>query len=128
MRSLGLDLSQHRSRMVTADAVMAADLVIGMSRQHVVDLAVLAPGAWDRCFTFADALRRAESAGPRLRSEGVEQWVSRLHGDRTRSSLLMLPFSEDIPDPIGGRPQHYRRVRNDLAGLTARLAVLLSPA
>ena len=114
--------------MVTADAVVGADLVIGMSRQHVVDLAVLAPGAWDRCFTFADALRRAESAGPRLRSEGVEQWVSRLHGDRTRRSLLMLPFSEDIPDPIGGRPQHYRRVRNDLAGLTARLAVLLSPA
>jgi protein-tyrosine phosphatase len=128
MGSLGLDLSQHRSRMVTADEVAAAELVVGMTRQHVLDLAVLGPSAWNHCFTFADALRRAESAGPRLRSESVEQWVGRLHGDRRRSSLLMLPFSEDIPDPIGGRLQDYRRARDDLARLTARLAALLSPA
>jgi protein-tyrosine-phosphatase len=114
--------------MVTAKGVAAADLVVGMTRQHVLDLAVLAPNAWDHCFTFADALRRAESTGPRLRSESVEQWVGRLHGDRTRSSLLTLPFSEDIPDPIGGRPQHYRRARDGLASMTARLAALLSPA
>lgn len=128
MASLGLDLSQHRSRMVTADAVVGAELVVGMTRQHVLDLAVLAPSAWDHCFTFADALRRGEAAGPRRPSESIEQWAGRLHGDRTRSSLLMLPFSEDIPDPIGGRPQHYRRARDDLARLTARLAALLAPA
>jgi protein-tyrosine phosphatase len=128
MRSLGLDLSQHRSRMVTAEAVASAEVVVGMTRQHVLDLAVLAPGAWDHCFTFADALRRAESAGPRLRSESVQGWAGRLHGERTRSSLLMLPFSEDVPDPMGGRPQHYRQARDALASMTARLAAALSPA
>jgi protein-tyrosine phosphatase len=128
MQSLGLDLSQHRSRLVTAEAVADAQLVIGMTRQHVLDLAVLAPGAWDHCFTFADALRRAESAGPRLPSESVQGWARRLHAERTRSSLLMLPFSEDVADPMGGRPQQYRRARDDLASMTARLAARLAPA
>jgi protein-tyrosine phosphatase len=128
MGSLGLDLSQHRSRMVTAEAVTGADLVVGMTRQHVLDLAVLAPEAWDHCFTFAGALRRAESVGPRLRSESVRRWADRLHGDRTRASLLMLPFSEDLPDPMGRRLPHYQRTRDDLASMTARLAALLGPA
>jgi protein-tyrosine phosphatase len=128
MLSLGLDLSQHRSRTVTAEAVAGAGLVVGMTRQHVLDLAVLAPSGWDHCFTFTDGLRRAESAGPRLSSESVQEWTGRLHGERTRQSLLMLPFSEDVPDPMGGRPQQYRRARDDLAGMTARLAALLSPA
>jgi protein-tyrosine phosphatase len=128
MRSLGLDLSQHRSRMVTAEAAVGAELVVGMTRQHVLDLAVLAPRAWDHSFTFADALRRAGSAGPRLPSESVQDWARRLHGERTRSSLLMLPFAEDVPDPMGGRPQQYRQARDDLASMAARLAALLSPA
>jgi protein-tyrosine phosphatase len=128
MRSVGLDLSQHRSRNVTAEAVTGAELVIGMTRQHVLDLAVLAPMAWDHCFTFADLLRRAELAGHRLPSESVQGWAGRLHGDRTRSSLLRLPFSEDVPDPMGGRPQHYRQARDTLASMTAQLAALLSPA
>ena len=57
--SLGLDLSDHRSRLVTPALLDGADLVIGMARQHVIDLALLAPDAWERCFTLADVLRRA---------------------------------------------------------------------
>jgi protein-tyrosine-phosphatase len=128
MRAVGLDLSDHRSRLVTPALLDDADLVVGMTRQHVIDLTLLAPGAWIQSFTFADLLRRAEAAGPRLPTEGVRKWARRLSGDRTRSSLVALSVSEDIPDPMGGRPTDYERARDDLARLTARLGTLLGPS
>jgi protein-tyrosine-phosphatase len=126
MSALGLDLSDHRSRLVTPGLVQGADLVVGMARQHVIDLALLSPGTWDRCFTFADLLRRGRSCGPRLRSETVRQWTQRISGARTRASLVALPLSEDVPDPMGGRHQDYELARDDLAARTARLGFLLS--
>jgi protein-tyrosine phosphatase len=128
MRAVGLDLSYHRSRLVTPVLVEGADLVVGMTRQHVIDLAVLTPGAWDRCFTCADLLRRAEPAGPRRPSESVRQWARRVSGDRTRTSLVALPVSEDVPDPMGGRPRDYERARDDLGRFTARLGAFLAPS
>jgi protein-tyrosine-phosphatase len=128
MWAVGLDLVDHRSRPVTPSMLLDADLVIGMARHHVIDLALLTPAAWDRCFTFADVLRRGKSAGPRRPSESVRRWAQRISGDRTRASLVGLPVSEDIPDPMGGRPRDYERARDDLAEMTARLAALVSPA
>jgi protein-tyrosine-phosphatase len=128
MSAVGLDLADHRSRVVTNGRVEAADLVVGMSRQHVIDLAVLSPGVWDRCFTFTDLLRRGESARPRLAAEGVREWARRIAGDRTRASLFALPLSEDVPDPMGGRPKDYERARDDLTRMTARLGNLLVPS
>jgi protein-tyrosine phosphatase len=127
MWGLGLDVSEHRSRLLTPAMVAGAGLVLGMTRQHVIDAALLAPSSWEWCFTVADAVRRAEAAGPRQPLEQVQAWAQRLHAGRTRSSLFALPFSDDIPDPMGGRPRDYERTRDELAGLTARLAALLSP-
>lgn len=128
MWALGLDLSQHRSRLVTPAILQSAALVIGMARQHVIDLAVLAPSTWQRSFTFADLLGRAETSGPRLPSEQVSQWADRLHAGRLRSGLLGLPLSEDIPDPMGRRLRDYQRTRDKLARMTTELADLMSPA
>ena len=69
MSAVGLDLSDHRSRLVRPDMIKAADLVIGMTRQHVIDAALLAPGVWTRCFTAADLGSRGETVGPRLPGE-----------------------------------------------------------
>ena len=128
MGAVGLDLSGHRSRLVTPALLEGADLVLGMTRQHVIDLTLLAPPTWDRCFTLADVVRRGESADPRLPSESLRQWARRLSAGRTRASLLKLPASDDVPDPMGGRPADYERARDDLARLTARLGARLSPS
>jgi protein-tyrosine-phosphatase len=127
MSAVGLDLSDHRSRLVNPALLQGADLVIGMTRQHVIDLALLSPDEWDRCFTMADLLDRGESTGPRLPSESVRRWTQRLAGDRTRASLVALPLSRDVPDPMGGRPRDYEQTRDDLAAMTDRLGVLLAP-
>jgi protein-tyrosine phosphatase len=125
--AVGLDLSDHRSRLVTPALLHGADLVIGMTRQHVIDLALLSPDTWQRCFTISDVLRRGESAGPRLSSESVRDWARRVGGERTRASLVALPLSEDIVDPMGGRARDYERARDELAAMTARLGALLAP-
>jgi protein-tyrosine phosphatase len=125
---LGIDLSDHRSQMVTPTLITGAGLVVGMARQHVIDLALMAPDAWVHCFTFADLIRRADSCGPRRRSESVRDWAQRISADRTRVSLVNLPVSEDIRDPMGGRRQDYELARDDLASRTGRLAALLSSA
>jgi protein-tyrosine phosphatase len=128
MWAVGVDLSGHRSRPLSPTTIGAADLIVGMTRQHVVELTVMAPPEWERAFTFADLLRRAETVGPRQRIEAVREWVRRLHAGRLRSSLTGLPLSEDVSDPMGGRPKDYQRTREQLVGMTTRLAELLSPA
>jgi protein-tyrosine phosphatase len=126
MRALGFDLSDHRTRLVTPALVAGAELVIGMTRQHLLDLALLFPAGWDRCFTFAEVLRRGEATSPRLPSESVRRWAQRISADRTRASLVSLPISEDVPDPMGGHPRDYERTRDDLVAMTTHLGALIS--
>lgn len=127
MKALGLDLSGHRSRLVEAQLLEEADLVVGMARQHVIDLTLLAPGSWVKCFTLADLLRRAEAVGPRQKGEEVTAWTKRIHGGRSRASLVGLSSADDIPDPMGGARQDYERVRDRLSLMTQGLAEFLVP-
>ena len=55
----GLNLVGRYSQTVTPERIGAADLVIAMERQHVVELAQLAPTAWPRVFQLRDLVRRA---------------------------------------------------------------------
>ena len=127
MADLGLDLSTHRSRPVTPEVISAAALVLTMTRQQLVDVTVLAPRAWSRCFTLGDLLRRGEVVGPREDGQSLAVWVQRAHAGRSRIGLLSLDPADDVADPMGGRLQVYRRSRDELAGLTDRLAALLAP-
>jgi protein-tyrosine phosphatase len=127
MWAVGLDLSDHRSRLVDVPMLHDADVVLAMTRQHLLDLNVMAPSTWGRMFTFAELIRRAEATGNRG-DETLAEWVGRLHAGRIRADLLGLPVTEDIADPMGGRPKAYQRTRDELSALTDRLARLLAPA
>jgi protein-tyrosine phosphatase len=128
MAEIGLDISGQRSRLVNPAMISSADLVIGMSRQHVLELAVMAPDAWGRSFGFRDLLRRADMAGPRRRDEDVAAWAQRLHAGRSRASLLQLPLSDDVDDPMGRSRGDFDATRDLLDRMTARLAHLLGSA
>lgn len=128
MAEIGLDMSGHRSRLVRPATVTSSDLVIGMTRQHVIDLAAMTPDGWKRCFTFPDLLRRAEAAGPRLPGQDLRAWAIGLHAGRSRMSLLALPLSDDVADPIGRRRREFDRTRDVLERMTARLAEMIRSA
>jgi protein-tyrosine-phosphatase len=128
MGTMGFDLSSHRSQAVDRSLVESSDLVVTMSRQHLVDLAIDGDFTWHQCFTFGDLLRRANRVGGRASEESVPAWVARLDGGRRRASILGQPLSDDIPDPMGGRLSAFVATRDQLAAMTVELAKLLVPA
>jgi protein-tyrosine phosphatase len=122
MMELGIDLTGHRSRQLTAGLCRAADLIVGMARHHVVDVASIESGAWTRTFPLVDLVGRTRHMAPLGVDEPIAAWVLRAHEGRTTSSVLALPAGDDISDPIGEPIDAYRRTRDRLDGLTAELA------
>src|ERR1700691_972460 len=65
MAAPGIDVAAHRSRIVTVADLAAADLILGLAREHVRHAAVLRPQAWPRAFTLRELSRRGGQAGAR---------------------------------------------------------------
>lgn len=124
MRGHGLDVTGHRSRLLTAADLTSADLVVTMTREHVRRAAVLEPAAWPRSFTLKEIVRRGEQAGPRARGESLPDWVARVHAGRERAALLGDSPDDDVADPIGGPPQAYMLTAALLDQLIGRLVGL----
>ncbi|MHB1535673.1 MAG: arsenate reductase/protein-tyrosine-phosphatase family protein [Acidimicrobiales bacterium] len=127
MSAVGIDLSGHRSQPVEPGLLAEADLVVAMARQHLIELSLLSPDNWERCFTFADLLRRAEQVGPRLGGEDLPAWVRRLGRGRARAGLLQLDLADDVDDPMGRRQVAYDRTRDQLAEMVAQLGAAVAP-
>lgn len=120
----GLDLSGHRSRRVTSGDLAQADLVLGMSREHVRHAVVATPDTWPRVFTLRELIRRGERTGPRVPGERLADWLARVHEGRERGALLGDSPVDDVADPMGGPPQAYADTAALLDELIGRLAGL----
>lgn len=127
MADRDIDISDHRSRMLSTDLVDQADLVVTMTRQQLIEIVTTAGDAWTHCFTLTDLVRRAETAGPPGPSESFPAWVRRLHGARARASLLSLDLNGDINDPMNGRRSAFSRTAEEIDDLVGRLAKLICP-
>lgn len=127
MADYDIDISGHRSRMLSPDLVEKADLVVTMTRQQLIEIVTTAGDGWTRCFTLNDLVRRAETAGPPGSTESFPTWVRRLQGARARSSLLSLDLDDDINDPMNGRRSAYSRTAEEIDDLVGRLAELVCP-
>lgn len=122
--ALGLDTSGHLSHRLEVSDVAAADLLIGMGREHVREAVVLDPSAWGRSFTIKELVRRGEEAGPRVAHQSLEDWLAILHAGRRRSELLGSSTDDDVDDPIGGPPEAYLATARELEYLVRRLVEL----
>jgi protein-tyrosine-phosphatase len=120
----GLDISGHRSHRVTKADLAWADLVLGMSREHVRHAVVTAPDTWSRAFTLKELVRRGEETGPRMPAEPLAEWLARVHAGRERVALLGDSRADDVADPTGGPPQAYTDTVALLDELVRRLAGL----
>lgn len=84
MAELGVDITGHRSRQLTKELVSQADYIFGMTRGHVEMVISMFPEAREKTFL--------------LREFNDE-----------------LPDSQkDVPDPIGGSKDVYRRCRDEI--------------
>lgn len=124
---VGLDLSDHRSRVLDGRLVRQADLVIGAARAHVREAVVLDPSARSRAFTLRELARRAGNAGPRPLTAPLDEWLDRLAADRVSSQLLGDSPEDDLPDPTGRGAAAHRALVAEVVALVDRLAPLVWP-
>jgi protein-tyrosine phosphatase len=124
MAARGIDVTGHRSRIVTADDLAAAGLILGLTREHVRHAAVLLPASWPRAFTLRELLRRGEQAGPRPPGEPMADWLTRAADGRRRADLLGSHPADDVADPAGGPLRGYQATADTLDRLICDLVEL----
>lgn len=126
MADRGLDLSGHRSRQVDASLLARADLVIGMTREHVREASVLLPDVLDRAFTLKELAKVATAVGARRRDEDIDGWLRRLAAVRSRADLLGVGHDDglDVADPVGLARADYERTAALLDDLLDRVVAL----
>jgi protein-tyrosine phosphatase len=127
MAARGLDVSGHRNRPVSAGDLAAADLILGLAREHARHAAVLLPECWPRTFTLRELVRRGQQTGARETDEPVDDWLARASTGRGRRELLGTGPADDVPDPCGGPLAGYQATANLLDALTRDLATLCWP-
>jgi protein-tyrosine phosphatase len=123
--SYGADLASHRSTQLTAGAIEAAALVLGMERRHAREVVLLVPSAWPRTFTLKELVRRGEKVGARTPGQSLSAWLSVLSDGRHRTDLVGRSPDDDVADPLGGDPSDFRATAAELSDLVQRLARLL---
>lgn len=125
MAGRGLDLTAHRSRIVTPEMVGSADLVVTMAREHVREVVIRRPDRYGRVFTLKELVRRGDEHGPRRPDEALGAWLGRVAEGRRPAAHEGASPVDDVADPIGQGAEVYERTAADLDALTTRLADLL---
>jgi protein-tyrosine phosphatase len=131
--AVGLDLSDHGSRRLTAELLVdeGADLVITSTREHLREVVALDPGAWPRTFTLRELARRAgDVATGSSASDGFEAmdfaaWRAALGAGRRAADLMRPDPADDLDDPYGGPARHHLTMVHDIDALSARIAHLV---
>ena len=127
MAARGLDITKHRSRIVRADDVINADLILAMDRSCLRQAVVLAPVAWPRAFTLKELVRRGHAAGRPTSAEPLPDWLDRAHLGRARAELLGGCPDDDVADPTGGPQRGYDRTAALLSSLVDELVEICWP-
>jgi protein-tyrosine phosphatase len=126
-RALGIDLADHVPRMVNSDMIQAADLVVGLAREHLRETVVAVPPSFPKTFTLREIVRRGLDTGPRDAAKHLAAWLARLHDGRLRADLMGESPDDDVVDPMGGTPDDYRQMLTEVAALTGTLRNLAWP-
>jgi protein-tyrosine phosphatase len=122
MAARGIDLAEHRSRVVDADALHEADLVIAMARSHVREAVVRVPAALRKTYTLRELVRRGERVGP---AGDLSAWLDVVGTGRRPADLMGDDPDDDIADPMGQPDAAYERTVDILDDLIGRLGALL---
>lgn len=128
MSARGIDTSGHVSRTLQDEMIGAADLILGMGREHVQAVVVAEPEAWSRTFTLKEIVRRGEQVGPRAPGQGLDQWLAQVGAGRLPTDLVGSSADDDVDDPIGRSPGAWEQVAGELSILVDRLVDLVWPS
>ncbi len=128
LAELGVELASNRSVKLTKELVDDADLILGMTRDHVRDIAQLSADAWPKTFTLKEFARRVEEAPARRRHQRLEDWLDVIGADREPYDLFSTDSDDDLMDPFGQRAKVWRQVINEVNELMGRIVPALGLA
>jgi protein-tyrosine phosphatase len=130
MHDYGLDIAEHQNCEVTRQAVEQADVILGMTRQHVNYVTTRWPHATDRTFLVGELARLGGRIGPRRDAEPVVRWAERASAARPPRRPLGRAIDE-IDDPVGLPIAVYQQTAvildkrlNEIAALVAGMPTL----
>lgn len=129
MADRGIDVSAHRSRPFDADIVANADLIIGMERRHITEIASLDPEAYRRTFTLPEFVRRVDAldlVGGASTDPG--EVVAMIGETRGRRDVLRISRADEIADPMGAPPKVFESTATRIGELVGHLMATLWPA
>jgi protein-tyrosine phosphatase len=128
-RARGLDLGEHRSRVVTPRMVQDADLMVTMSERQRGVCATMVGGAGARCFTFRELVRLTNGLdhddhadAPADAADRLSWLVGRAHLARPAAVPATAP--EDVADPYGRDWDRWLTMGQDLDELVDALREL----
>jgi protein-tyrosine-phosphatase len=123
----GAAMASHLSRTLSVSDVREADIVLGMTREHVREVVVLVPEAWGRTFTLKEFVRRSQSFRPWFPPQSFTEWLAGIHQGRERQEMQGYSAEDDVADPIGGTPAEFDATARLLRNLCGEVADRLSP-
>lgn len=121
-RAIGIDLSDHIARRLTAALVVTegADLVVTMTREHLRTVVALDRNAWPRTFTLKELAR--DATNETQRHPDMAAWLDRLGEARRAVDLLAASSEDDLPDPIGCPYETHVEMVDEVQRLVTRIA------
>jgi protein-tyrosine-phosphatase len=134
-----LDLSEHRTRGLAAEACLEPDLVLAMAWDQVSYIWSLVPEAWGRVFTvkeFVHWAKRAQVRPPILFADQVEHMrdkVAQAHAVRKRARADhgfwggLRPQELNLIEPDGHGDGAWTTLANATQALVNDVITLLSP-
>ena len=126
-QSLGLDLTSHRARDLSALDLEPFDLVLGFERSHVQAAVVDASAHIERTFTLPELVLLLEEI-PEVGTRGRP--IARARGrvmeaHEAREPDFRTSGMPEVVDPLGRSRREQRAIAEEVCRLTDRLARLL---
>ena len=114
--SLGIEIGDHRSRVLSPADVEAADLVLTMTREHLRHVVASVPTAWPKTFTLRELVRRA---GPLAPAASMAAWLAAAGAERRTADLMQASADDDVTDPYRRGLAANEAMVHELSVLTA---------
>lgn len=125
LRTREIDVSDHRSHILSSSVVCGADLIITAEHDHVVNIAGRWSQAYRYTFTLPELIELGERVGPR-RPRTFPDWLATIHAERPEPSGYLDTTVGEIADPTGRSPADWSACFTRIDDLTSRLAALLA--
>ncbi len=126
MRELDLDVSTHASQPLRTALVTEADLVLGMTRDHVWGVLARDTEADSRTFLIEELVRLGTDVGARGADEPLRDWAARVAARRPSGRVVGRP-EDEVADPLGESADVVRATAARLDAATTTIAALVAP-